>query len=423
MSQNPAYLLFDRRYWPLFWTQFFGAFNDNLFKSALAMFITFKVTTMWGLTSGALVNATAGIFILPFFIFSATAGQMADKFSKHGLIRKVKVLEITIMSLALVGFHHQWIGPLLVVLFAMGLQSALFGPLKYGVIPELLASDDLMPANAVIEAGTFLAILLGTICGGILMMYPKGPWLIGTSVVVVAVAGWCASLFIPYTKPAAAKLHIHWNLVSETWRVMRDAAKETRPWQSIIAISWFWLVGALFLAQFPALAKDVLHGDEGVVTLLLAAFSVGIGGGSLLCNKLTHGHPSTKYVAFGGLGLSIMTFIFCASLQLVPPQHDVLSFTQFLGQTWSYLPLLALVGISVAGGVYIVPLYVVLQHEAAPGHKARVIAANNIVNALFMVISAVTAIGLLSAGVSVVELLALTGIANLAVTYWVKKIF
>jgi len=430
MSTNPYTLLATRRFMPLFLTQFLGAFNDNVFKNALLLLVTFKFAT-FGLAADQVVGMVAlasGIFILPFFLFSATAGQMADKFEKAALIRRIKLLEIIIMVTAAFGFYSANLWVLMGVLFMMGAQSSLFGPLKYGILPDHLSDDELMGGNGLIETGTFLAILLGTIAGGLLVMIePNGPVIVSAIVIGIALLGWISSCFIPPIRDdqRTPELAISPNFVAETWRVIKASAASKRVFMAIIAISWFWLVGATFLAQFPPLTSNFLDGNEQVVTLLLAAFSVGIGLGSMLCNKLSGGHPRTNFVWKGALGLSLFTLAFCACVFALPATTGAaLGITAFLSAgllQWGVL--LSLIGIAVCGGIFIVPLYVVLQHDSPKDQTARTIAANNIINALFMVASAVAVMGLLAIGLNLLHIFALVGVSNLWVVWLCRKHF
>jgi MFS family permease len=430
MAHSQYALLGTRRFLPLFVTQFLGAFNDNVFKNALLLLITFKYAS-FGLDVGQVVTLVAlasGIFILPFFLFSATAGQMADKFEKAFLIRATKVLEVGIMLTAAVGFYASNLWVLMGLLFLMGSQSALFGPLKYGILPDHLAEDELMGGNALIETGTFLSILLGTITGGLLVMYgDNGPLYVAALVVAIAVAGWVASLFIPPIRDdqRTPGIRINPNFIAETFRIIGSARRTPRIWLAIIAISWFWMVGATFLGQFPPLTKDYLGGNEQVVTLLLAAFSIGIGVGSMLCNRLTGGAPKTTFVWWGALGITAFTLVFCAAVYALPgPLGAVVGVGTFLGAgALNWLVLASLVGIAVSGGIFIVPLYVVLQHDSDSHETARTIAANNIVNALFMVGSAVLVMALLAVGLSLLHIFVLTGVANLWMVWLCRRHF
>lgn len=397
-------LLKSQRFIPLFWTQFLGAFNDNVYKNALVILIVFQDTTLYGLTSNMLVTASAGIFILPFFLFSATAGQLADKYEKSTLIRHVKILEVMIMALAVLGFYWQHTSLLIVLLFLMGSQSTLFGPLKYGILPQHLREEELMGGNGLIQMGTFLAILLGIMTGGLLIAVPQGPLIIATTVFAVAGLGLFASVFIPKAPAADPLIKINWNLITQTWRTMQYTLENKSVFIAIVAISWFWFVGATYLSQFPAYTKNILGSNEHVVTLLLTMFSIGIGVGSVMCEKLSSGRIELGLVPLGALGITLFSIdVYFASQHFVtlalPPGR--LGVSGLLEDVASWRILLDLLLIGLCGGFYIVPLFAMVQQRSAPHRRARVIAANNILNALFMVASAVGTIGLLKWGMSI----------------------
>jgi MFS family permease len=415
---SAARLLRTRRFLPLFVTQFLGAFNDNTFKNALVVLLAFHAASWTTLAPGLLANLAAGIFILPFFLFSATAGQMADKYDKARLARAVKLLEVAIMAIAGVGFWLHSLAWLFAALFLLGLHSTLFGPVKYALLPQHLNDDELLAGNALVEAGTFVAILLGTLAGGLLAGTGQ-PWSIAAAGALIGAAGYLASRAIPSAPAPAPDLRIHPNPLTETWRTLGYARENRAVFQSILGISWFWLFGALFLAQFPAYAKDVLGGDEAVVTLLLATFSVGVGLGSLACEKLAAGRVEIGLVPLGSIGLSL----FALDLALASPAGAQGGAALGLGQlierpgTWRLLVDLALVG--VFGGFFIVPLYALVQQRSHPERRARIIAGNNIVNALFMVVGALAAAGLLAAGWSIPWLFAAAALMNAAVAVYI----
>jgi MFS family permease len=298
-------LLKARRFAPFFATQFLGAFNDNLFKNALIVLLTFQAASWTALAPEVLTNLAAGIFILPFFLFSATAGQLADKYDKAKLARLVKLLEIVIMGVALLGFSMHSLAVLLTALFLLGLHSTLFGPVKYAILPQHLREKELVGGNALVEAGTFVAILIGTLAGGLLAGTAGHPTWVAYAGLVIAVFGYLFSRGIPAAPAPAPELVVSLNPLSETWRNIGFARQNRTVFLSILGISWFWLYGALFLAQFPAYAKNVLGGSEGSVTLLLAVFTIGIGLGSLLCERLSAGHVEIGLVPFGSIGLTL----------------------------------------------------------------------------------------------------------------------
>ena len=413
MGKSQFRLLARRRFLPLFVTQFLGAFNDNLFKNALVILILYRLAAESGTDGQILVTIAAGIFILPFFLFSATAGQLADKLEKARLIRLTKIAEVVIMGLAVAGFQLGDPMVLLVVLFLMGTQSTFFGPLKYAILPDHLAADDLIGGNALIEAGTFLAILIGTILGGVLILRANGIVVVSTAVVALAVSGWIASTFIPQAPPPAPNLAIDRNIIGATWRLVGAATAFRDIRLAILGISWFWLVGATFLAQFPNFAKGVIGGDQYVVTLFLASFSVGIGVGSLLCNWLLRGAVSARYVPFAALGMTVfIADLYLASRNMVPAPGALKGVAAFIAEPAGWRVLGDLLAIAVCGGIYIVPLYAILQSRSARTERSRAIAANNVLNALFMVLGAIAAILMLKGGLSVPMVFLVTGILN-----------
>jgi len=416
---NQFNLLKTGRFAPLFVTQFLGALNDNIFKNALVILIAFSLADQTDANSSILVIIAAGLFILPFFLFSAIAGQLADKFEKSMLIRRIKIAEICIMMLATVGFLTASLHMLIAVLFLMGTQSTLFGPLKYGILPQHLDESELTGGNGLIQMGTYLAILFGTIIGGILIaMKPGGVWYVSLVVLLVATGGWLASRGIPQARPADAPLSIHWNIFRETVRILAYARDNRTVFWSIIAISWFWFYGATFLSLIPTYTRDVLQGNEHVTTILLTAFSVGIGTGSLLCEKFSRKTIEVGLVPLGAAGLSLFAFdLFYVGMPVIAidPETSVLSAALFLEQpiNWRVLADLTLIGFF--GGLYIVPLYALVQNRSEPSRRSRIIAASNILNALFMVVSALLTIGLISMNVSITEIFLIVSVLNICV--------
>jgi 1-acyl-sn-glycerol-3-phosphate acyltransferase len=412
-------LLRQRRFGPFFVTQFLGAFNDNLFKNALVILFVFQGAEWSAVSANTLVNLAGGLFILPFFLFSAIAGQFAEKYEKARLIRSIKLLEIGIMVCAAVGFFRQSLVILLGVLFLMGLQSTLFGPVKYSIMPQVLREQELIGGNGLVEMGTFLAILLGTILGGVLIgLGPHGTVLVSTAVLCVAVLGWVVSRSIPLVVAPAPELAIRWNPVRETWRVMRFATENRTVFLSILGISWFWFYGATLLAQLPSFTSGVLGGNEQVVTLILAIFSVGIGVGSLLCEKMSAGKIEIGLVPFGSIGLTL----FALDLVLAVPDqsgHELVGALAFLAGPGNWRIVLDLLLIGMFGGFFIVPLYALVQHRSEANHRSRIIAANNIINALFMVGSAMFAIAFLESGASIPQLILVLAVLNTAVGVYV----
>lgn len=415
---NQFALLGQRRFAPFFWTQFLGAANDNVFKFAFTLMVTYQLQLSWlspqmaGLVIGAL-------FILPFVLFSATSGQLADKYDKARLMRWVKSLEIAIMALAAAGFHATHVPTLLACVCLMGLHSTLFGPVKYAYLPQQLNERELTGGNGMVEMGTFVAILLGQLAGGVLVDTPVvGPQHVAWACLGLAVLGRLTAQAIPASPSTDPALKINWNPVTETWRNLKLAHGQLAVFRSLLGISWMWFFGAVFLANFPAFAKEVLHGGPQVASLLLAVFSVGIGIGSLLCELLSRRHVEIGLVPLGAIGMSVFAIdLYFASTGLPPAEG--LSVAAFLAQPphWRVLADLAL--LALFAGLYSVPMYALIQLRAAPTHRARIIAANNILNALFMIASSVIAGALLGAGLSIPQVFLVVGIANVLVGIYI----
>lgn len=412
-------LLASRRFAPFFWTQFFGAFNDNVFRNALFLLIAFKSTQMVAGRSDIFINIAAGLFILPFFLFSATAGQIADKFEKGRLIRIIKLVEILIMISAAVAFYLNNLVILLLLLFLMGTQSAFFGPVKYSIIPQHLKHNEIIGGNAMVEMGTFVSILLGTITGGVLSQLDRGVLMIGTTLCMVAVVGWLASRYIPVASPASSGLKINFNPVTQTLKTIRLAQKERSVFLSILGISWFWFLGVAYLTQLPNFTKEVLKSSESVVTMLLAMFSIGVGIGSLLCERLSGRKVEIGLVPLGSIGLSL--FGFDLFLSYTPPiVENLMGIRQFLSTPGSFRVIADLILIGLFGGFYIVPLFALIQVRSKTEIRARIIAANNILNALFMVFSSIAAVLLIGfAKLSIPLFFLILSIANAAVAIYI----
>jgi 1-acyl-sn-glycerol-3-phosphate acyltransferase len=371
--------------------------------------------------TNTLINLSAGLFILPFFLFSATAGQLADKYEKSHLIRLIKLLEIIIMSCAAVGFWFHNTALLIGLLFLMGAQSTLFAPVKYGIMPQILKDQELVGGNALVESGTFLAILLGTIAGNNLVaMNDIGVALAAGTVVVVAVLGYVASRWIPAVPAVDSRLRINWNPVSETWRIVQFARVKRAVFLSILGISWFWFVGAMYVAQLPNYTRMIIGGNETVLMILLTLFSVGIGTGSLLCERMGGHKVEIGLVPFGSIGLTLFGIdLFLASPPGSSGAATLMDGGQFLRSATSWHVLVDILLIGMFGGFYIVPLYALVQQRSESAHLSRIIAANNIINALFMVVSAAIAIALLAAGFSIPQLFLVAAILNAAVAIYI----
>jgi len=412
-------LLAERRFAPFFWTQFAGAANDNVFKNAFVVFVTFEAAASLALDAGTVVNLIGAVFILPFMLFSATAGQLADKYEKSALIRWIKVFEIAIMLIGFAGFAMPSIALLFTALALLGIHSTLFGPVKYAILPQHLRLDELVGGNGLVEMGTFVAILLGTLAGGLAVsVKPNGTLFAGALTVAIAVLGWVASRRIPYTPPVAPGLVIEWNPLRETWRNLAIARRNLVVWRSMLGISWFWFYGAIYLAQLPAFTRTVLGGNEHVFTLLLALFSIGIGVGSLLCERLSGRKVELGLVPFGSIGLTVFAIdLWLASRGLASGAETGVAAFASSGARWRVGIDIVLLG--VFGGFYTVPLYALIQARSEPSHRSRIIAVNNILNALFIVASAVGAIALLGAGLSIPQLFLVVGLMNAVVAAYI----
>lgn len=424
MHPDQWHLLKSKRFLPLFITQFLGAFNDNVFKNALVILITYTAVDQSGLSPQITVTIAAGIFILPFFLFSATAGQLSDKYDKTKLIRITKFFEVLLMLGAAVGFFIGNINFLLCILFLMGTQSAFFGPLKYGILPDQLVEQELIGGNALIGTGTFLSILIGTIVGGLLILTTHGTLFISSLVILIALMGWVSSLFIPATQPAAPDITIKYNVFTETHAIIQQTQKDPIVFRAILGISWFWLFGATFLSQFPTFAKDIIGGNEQIVTLFLAVFSIGIGIGSLLCNKLLKGQVAATYVPLGILGMTVFTLdLYFASGNVITGSGTALfGVAAYLDTLTHWRILLDLLGIAICGGIYIVPLYAIIQNRTVASYRSRAIAGNNIMNALFMVVSALATSVMLANDFSVTEVFLTIAILNGVVAIYISSL-
>lgn len=419
MSEAPREnLLGTRRFSPFFWTQTLGAFNDNVFKNALIILVSFGIAGLSQDQINLTVNLAAGLFILPFFLFSATAGQLAEKHEKSQLIRGIKLAEIAIMGLGVVGLYLGSVPLLLAVLFLLGAQAAVFGPVKYSILPQALHPSELITGNAWVEAATFLAILLGTMLGGWLIAQSFGVTAVSAVIVAVAVLGYLTARAIPAAPATAPDLKINWNALTETWRNIAFMRGNRTVFLSVLGISWFWFYGATFLAQLPNWTKLNLGGNEQVVTLLLTVFSLGIGLGSLLCEKLSGHKVEIGLVPLGSIGLSL----FGADLYFAAPGNAVttgLGAAAWLAQAGSHRVLLDLALVGISGGLFIVPLYALIQTRSEASHRSRIIAGNNILNAAFMVGSAVLAIVLLKAGLNIPQLFLAAAILNAGVAVFI----
>jgi 1-acyl-sn-glycerol-3-phosphate acyltransferase len=415
---NQFALLKQRRFAPFFWTQFLGAGNDNLFKFALTVMVTYQLQVSWlppslaGLVIGA-------VFIFPFVITSATSGQLTDKYDKTKMIRFVKNLEIVIMLIAAYGFIASNAVVLLVCVFLMGIHSTLFGPVKFAYLPQVLNEREITGGNGMVEMGTFVAILLGSLAGGLLVALPEvGHLYIAVACLAVAVLGRITAQFVPPSPATDPDLVINWNPISETLRNLKLARTNIVVFRSLLGISWMWFFGAVFLGQFPSFAKEVLHGDSNVASLLLVVFSVGIGVGSLMCEMLSKRHVEIGLVPLGAIGMSIFAIdLYFASRAL--PSASEMGVAEFVAQAKHWRVMIDLGLLALFAGLYSVPMYALIQLRSPASHRARIIAANNILNALFMIASSILAGAMLALGASVPQIFLAVGIANIVVAGYI----
>ncbi len=420
--EKPEHLLHSRRFLPMFLTQFFGALNDNIYKQGLLLVITYGWIHQQGVPVSTLNNLAALLFILPYFIFSATAGQIADRYERSRLVRMIKILEIMIMLIGSAGFLMGNLWLLLLALFMMGTHSTFFGPIKYAILPEILKPQELMSGNALFQSGTSIAILMGMILGGAVISISQGNlfW-ISLTVVVIACLGYLTSRFILPQKVSAPDLQIDWNFFRTSFQTIQYAKSLPLIFTILLGNSWYWFYGATYLTQIPQLTQQNLHASENVVSLLLTFFSVGIGVGSLLCRKIGGSEVNIKMVPVGAVGLTIFALYLAGSLMFVPERTgEMLSLSDFFYQGWVYYHvMLAVTLLGISGGFYIVPLYAMMQAYSPRSHRARVVAANNILNAVFMVSSAIFSILILSIlKIDIKILFVITAVLSAIFTIW-----
>ena len=386
---NQKTLFSDKQFLPIFITQVFGAFNDNMLKNALLIWFTYHIATKEGINPSMMVTFAAAIFILPFFLFSFLAGQIADKYEKAYLVRRIKIIEIFLVIFASIGFYFEHLNLLLFLLFLMGSQSAFFGPLKYSLLPALLTENKLLKANGYVEAGTFLAILLGTLLGAIVILAKNNIVLISIILISCGLIGCLASWNIPKTKINDPNLKLNFNIYSTVMNMIHDAKRDFKVWLVIILISWFWMIGSVFLTLFPLYSKNLIMGQGEIVSLFLAIFSIGIAIGSLSCNKILKGKIDPNLAKIGNilLSLTLLFFIAANSFYQSNVSHvELIELSEFLAPNiYSYCIIFSLLAVSISAGIYIVPLYALMQKLAPKKIISRIIALNNILNAFFMV--------------------------------------
>jgi acyl-[acyl-carrier-protein]-phospholipid O-acyltransferase/long-chain-fatty-acid--[acyl-carrier-protein] ligase len=406
-----APLVLSRRFAPLFWCQFFSAFSDNFLKNALVFLVLFKIG---GPDSEALITLAAAIFIAPYFFLSALGGQIADRFDKALVARWLKFAEIGVALVAVVGFGFSSIVILFVALFLFGVIGALFGPIKYGILPDHLARSELPTGNALVEGATFTAILLGTIVGG---LAAKGgdPASLSLLMIVFSLLCWGASLFIPPTGEAAPNLVISWNIPTSTAALLKQLWDDDKLWWGGLVTSWFWLVGVIVLSLLPPLVSNVLGGNEEAVTAFQAVFSIAVAAGSGLAAWLASGRIVLLPTLIGGVLLGVFALDLGWINYASGPAAVGINIGAVLGSTGGLRSMIDLAGIAVGGGLFIVPTFAAMQAWAGVNVRARVIAAANVLNALFMVLASFGVALLQKAGVGTPALFLALGIANLIV--------
>ena len=419
---NQFELLTQRRYLPFFVTMFLGAFNDNVFKNALAIMFSFTAINVMGMNSDLLINLSAVLFILPYFLFSAIAGQLADKLDNAVLMRWVKLCEILVMGCAVIGFYYDMPLFLLFVLFLMGTQSTFFGPVKYGYLPRILQRAELVGGNGVTDMGTFLAILLGMIAGAHAISYVDGALIVSVMVMAIAVLGYLAARQIPLTGASNPALKVKLNIFSETWKIIQFSRTNNSVFLAVIGISWFWFFGTIIITQMPNLTRNYLFADESVFIMLMGTFSISVGIGSLLCEKLSGGRVEIGLVPLGSIGLTVFAAdLYFSSFYFLPAAEELYTLSQIVAHPPNWRLIFDVFMIGVSSGFYIVPLYAMIQERTDRGHISRVIAANNIMNSIFMVVAGIMAMILLGNDITIPGLFLITAIMNFVVAIYIYR--
>lgn len=427
MDTQP-HLLRRRKFLPLFVTQLFNAFNDNLYKNAMVLFVVYSIYNSES-SEGAFSAVASGVFILPFFLLSALAGQLADMRDKAKIIRIIKFCEILIMLVGAAGLVMAWEGiavetfaiPLLLLaLLAMGVHSTFFGPIKYAILPQHLPKEDVLAGTGWVEAGTYIAILAGTIIAGWISVEAAA-----VAIVVTAVVGWLVSLQVPPAPPMGEVEKLDWHIVRASIRLVRDTMHNAEVYYAILAISFFWAIGTVLFVQFFPLAKNVIVASKEVASLFLVIFSVGVAIGSVLVNRLLKGEVSARYAPASVIvmGLFVVAFYAVCKLWQSHEPVDLLSVREFIAWPMAEVLLLCLLGIAVAGGMFVVPLYAFLTTRVAPDRTSRTIAANNIVNSGAMVAGSLVVMGMSMIGIPITEQLLFTGSMCLVSAWLGRRLF
>jgi len=422
VEEKNKHFLLTRRFLPLFLTQFLGAFNDNIFRQAVIILITFQFAAELSMAPPILTNLAVGLFILPFFLFSALAGQLADKFEKSNQIVWIKLWEIVLMIIGAFAFYAESLPLMIIVLAGLGLQSTFFGPIKYGILPDLMKRTELLSANALVEAATFVAILLGLMIGGTLVLSEGGLTQVSFFMIAIAVVGTLTGRMVPKTGAAAPDLKINLNIFASTGQLLKSSWSNDISRRAIIGISWIWLLGTIFIAQIPDIVKNRLGGDEQIVTLFMACFSLGIGAGSLICSRLLKGVITAKLAVPALWSLAIVSAALVALLPASASTDTAIGLQVFLQSPINIAITLLMICVAVGAGIIIVPLYAILQDRTDRQNRSRTMAATNIVNSGFMAVGSLLAAALIGAGISSPQVLLITGVANLIFIPIVKRL-
>ena len=422
MESNQLYLFKDRRFLPIFIVQFCGCLNDSILKNSLIILVTFKLAKELPLPSYVLVMLANVIFIMPFVFFASLAGQIADRYERSTIVKIIKLIEIAIVAASIYGFYNTNLVVLFCCIAFMGIHSTFFGPIKYSVLPDKLHKNELLGANGFVEAGTFLSILIGTMMGG---FYNFNSNFVITIAVIIAVTGLVASFFMPKSNNSNADIKINLNIVEETIAIVKYTSSKNQVYLAILGISWFWFIGAAIMAQIPSLTRDTLGADENVANLFLAIFSIGVGVGSFWCNKFFANKITTKYVFIAAMGISLFgTDLFFAS-KIMSVSYEPIhlkSISEFLSKLHYLRILLDLFFLAAISGLYVVPLFAVMQYFTLPAYRSRVIAANNLINSFFMAGSTIILSLLFYMDFSIPSVILMVSMLNMVVAIYIYQL-
>lgn len=421
MESNQSYLFKERRFLPLFITQYAGCFNDNLIKNALVILVTYRLADKLTLPLAQMILMANAVFVIPYLVFSGIAGQLADKYERSKVIVCVKGAEILIAALAMYGFHNESIFIMYGAVCLMGVHSTFFGPVKYSILPDHLSKEELLSANGYIEAATFIGILLGTLLGG---LYTTWESVVMIVILATAVAGFVSALYIPPSNNSIPDLKLNYNLWQESIDIIKHAASKKTVFLCTLGISWFWFIGAAFLSEIPMLSKEIFCANEYVANLFLAIFSIGVGIGSFWCSRIFENEVTARYVPVAAVGISVFAidlYFACGTLAPSTCNGELYGLWDFLSSINNLRILFDLFFISAISGIYVVPLYAVMQYFSAPNYRSRIIAANNIINAIFMIASSLMLSFLFSMNLSVPTVILIISIINIIVAIYIAK--